>query len=88
MAQEHFRSPLQGGRCTQAHASVHLEHRSKDWGLGVVVHTDGPTFEAFWMGDDEFRKGDARLTTSYVLQDVGPLPEIAESINKMRPKKP
>ena len=59
------------------HTPAYLEHRSKD-----------PIFEAVWMGDDKFRKGDARLTSSYILQDVGPLPKIAENINKMRPKKP
>ena len=70
------------------HTPLYLEHRSKDWGLGIVVRADGPIFEAFWVGDDKFRKGDARLVSSYILQNVGPLVETAENINKMRPKKP
>ena len=69
------------------HTPSSISLHKKDWGLGIVVRADGPIFEAFWFGDDKFRESDARLSNSYVLQSIGPMLEVSDRINRMRPKK-
>tara|TARA_R110000765_G_scaffold12437_1_gene38355 strand:+ start:1000 stop:1353 length:354 start_codon:yes stop_codon:yes gene_type:complete len=69
------------------HTPSNIDPHATDWGLGIVVEATGPIFEAFWLGDDNFRKSDARLSNSYVIQNVDPMLEVADRINRMRPER-
>ena len=56
-------------------------------GLGIIVKADGPIFEAYWTGDGKVRKGDCRpLSHSYILQDLAPIPQVKEYIEKITKK--
>ena len=62
------------------------EERVTERGLAIVVSTNGPIFEAYWVGSKEVSEHDARAPQSFILQDIAPLPEVVEIINKMRDK--
>ena len=47
-------------------------------GLGIVVSIDGPLFEIYWVGDGKISKADARWPGIYKLQDIVPVPQVAE----------
>jgi len=47
-------------------------------GVGIVVAVDGPIFETYWVGDEKIRKADARWPGIYKLQDIAPIPQVAE----------
>ena len=55
-------------------------------GLAIVISSDGPIFEAYWIGTKEIDKHDARGMMNFRIQDIAPLPEVAEVINKVRGK--
>ena len=55
-------------------------------GLAIVISTNGPIFEAYWIGSKKIDKHDARGTQDFILQDIAPLPEVVEIINKTRGK--
>jgi hypothetical protein len=60
---------------------------TKENGMGIVVSATGPLFEAYWVGTKEIKKHDARGPSSFLLQDITPIPQVAETINRMRSKK-
>jgi hypothetical protein len=52
-------------------------------GLAIVISHNGPKFEAYWVGSKEITSIDARLG-AYILQDIAPIPEVAEALKKMK----
>tara|TARA_R110001592_G_scaffold356129_1_gene657491 strand:+ start:353 stop:679 length:327 start_codon:yes stop_codon:yes gene_type:complete len=54
-------------------------------GLGVVVKAQGPNIQVYWLGNGELTKHDVRMPQIFQLQDLAPMPEVAdwlESIEK------
>ena len=49
-------------------------------GLGVVIKSNGPLFTLFWLGDETISKHDNRWG-GFKLQNLAPLPQVAECVN-------
>jgi len=57
----------------------------KKRGFGIVIKAEGPRFEAYWTGDGKIRKHNLFLErNTYVLQDYAPIPQVAETIQKLQ----
>ena len=53
-------------------------------GLGVVVKAQGPNIQVFWLGNEEISKHDVRLPQVFQLQDLAPMPEVAEWLESIQ----
>ena len=47
-------------------------------GLGVIVKAQGPNVQVYWLGNEETSKHDVRLPQVLQLQDLAPMPEVAD----------
>jgi hypothetical protein len=55
-------------------------------GLGIVVRTRGTKFDAYWTGDGVVREHCTFLPGSFVLQDLAPIPQVKEYVEKVLEK--
>ena len=55
-----------------------LHKRVVERGLAVVVKAEGPKVQVYWLGSGEITDHDVRLSGMFQLQDLAPMPEVAE----------
>jgi hypothetical protein len=52
--------------------------RVRERGLAVVVKEEGPKIKVYWLGSGEITDHDARMPGVFQIQDLAPMPEVAE----------
>jgi len=52
-------------------------------GLAVVIQSSGPMFTVYWLGNETTSEHDARWG-GFTLQDLAPMPDVAEHVRTMR----
>jgi len=55
-----------------------LHKRVVERGLAVVVKAEGPQTQVYWLGTGEITDHDVRMPGVFQLQDLAPMPEVAE----------
>ena len=50
----------------------------REKGVGIVISVNGPFFETYWVGEEKISKADFRWPGVYKLQDIAPIPQVAE----------
>tara|TARA_R110000751_G_scaffold100776_1_gene194736 strand:+ start:645 stop:983 length:339 start_codon:yes stop_codon:yes gene_type:complete len=54
------------------------EDRVRGGGLAVVVKSEGPQVQVYWLGSGAITEHDVRIPQVFQLQDLAPMPEVAE----------
>jgi hypothetical protein len=60
---------------TPAHVN---QDKVRGRGLAVVIEANGPQVKVYWLGSGELTEHDVRMPQVFQLQDLAPMPEVAQ----------